>query len=44
MIRAVVDTSILVRAVIKPTGSVGPVLQRLRRREYILLISRVTLD
>lgn len=44
MIRAVVDTNILVRAVIKPTGSVGPVLQRLRRREYILLISRATLD
>ena len=44
MIRAVVDTSILVRAVIKPTGSVGPALQRLRRREYTLLISRATLD
>ena len=44
MIRAVVDTSILVRAVIKPTGSVEPVLQRLRRREYSLLISRATLD
>ena len=44
MIRAVVDTNILVRAVIKPTGSVGPVLQRLRRREYTLLISRETLD
>ena len=44
MIRAVVDTNILVRAVIKPTGSVGPVLQRLRRREYSLLISRATLD
>jgi putative PIN family toxin of toxin-antitoxin system len=44
MIRAVVDTNILVRAVIKPTGSVGPVLQRLRRREYLLLASRETLD
>jgi putative PIN family toxin of toxin-antitoxin system len=44
MIRAVIDTNILVRAVIKPTGSVGPVLQRLRRREYTLLISRETLD
>ena len=44
MIRAVVDTNILVHAVIKPAGSVGPVLQRLRRREYILLISRPTLD
>ncbi len=44
MMRAVVDTNILVRAVIKPQGSVGPVLQRLRRREYTLLISRATLD
>ena len=44
MIRAVVDTNILVRAVIKPAGSVGPVLQRLRRREYSLLISRAMLD
>lgn len=44
MIRAVIDTNILVRAVIKPTGSVGPVLQRLRRREYTLLVSRPTLD
>lgn len=44
MIRAVVDTNILVRAIIKPTGSVGPVLQRLRRREYTLITSRATLD
>lgn len=42
--RAVVDTNILVRAVIKPQGSVGPVLQRLRRRDYTLLLSRATLD
>ena len=28
MIRAVVDTNILVRAVIKPAGTVGPVLLR----------------
>jgi putative PIN family toxin of toxin-antitoxin system len=42
--RAVVDTNILVRAVIKPQGSAGPVLQRLRRRDYTLLLSRATLD
>ena len=42
--RAVVDTNILVRAVIKPQGSVGPVLYRLRRRDYTLLQSRATLD
>ncbi len=35
MMRAVVDTNILVRAVIKPRGSVGPVLQRLRQRGII---------
>ena len=38
------DTNIIVRAVIKPQGSVGPVFQRLRLREYTLLISRPTLD
>ncbi|HNS03103.1 MAG TPA: putative toxin-antitoxin system toxin component, PIN family [Anaerolineae bacterium] len=42
--RAVVDTNILVRAVIRPQGSVGPILQRLRRRDYTLLLSRETLD
>lgn len=42
--RAVVDTNILVRAVIKPQGSVGPVLYRLRRRDYTLLQSRATLE
>lgn len=42
--RTVVDTNILVRALIKPQGSVGPVLQRLRRRDYTLLLSRATLD
>jgi len=44
MMRAVVDTTILVSAVIKPSGRVGAVMQRLRRREYKLLISRATLD
>lgn len=42
--RAVVDTHVLVRAVIKPQGSVGPVLVRLRRRAYTLLLSRAMLD
>lgn len=39
MIRAVVDTNILVRAVIKPLGTVGPVLRRLRDGAYVLLFS-----
>ena len=37
--RAVVDTNILVRALIKPQGSVGPVLRRLRDGAYRLLYS-----
>ena len=39
MIRAVIDTSILIRALIKPQGTVGPVLQGLRNADYQLLYS-----
>lgn len=39
MIRAVVDTNILVRAIIKPVGTVGPVLRRLRDGAYVLIYS-----
>ncbi len=39
MIRAVVDTNILVRALIKPQGTVGPVLRQLRNGAYRLLYS-----
>ena len=35
--RVVLDTNILVRALIMPHGSVGPVLLNLRQRQYILL-------
>lgn len=42
--RVVVDTNIMVRAVINPQGTVGPVLHRLRQRDYTLLLSRSTLD
>lgn len=41
--RAVIDTNILVRALIKPPSSVGPVLLRLRAGEYGLLYSEATL-
>lgn len=34
MIRAVIDTSILVRAVLKPLGTVGPVLDLLAEKRY----------
>lgn len=42
--RAVVDTNILVRAVIRPHGTVGPVLLRLRHGEYTLLYARPLLE
>jgi uncharacterized protein len=37
--RAVIDTSILVRALLKRRSTVGPVLERLRAGEYVLLYS-----
>ena len=42
--RAVVDTNILVRALIMPHGTVGPVLQRLRWGDYTILYSGPVLD
>ncbi len=44
MIRAVVDTNILIRALIKPQGTVGPVLTRLRANDYALVYSQPLLD
>jgi putative PIN family toxin of toxin-antitoxin system len=38
-VRAVVDTNVLVRAVIRPQGTVGPILTRLRERAYVLITS-----
>ena len=37
--RAVIDTNILVRAVIKPLGTLGPVLRRLRDGDYVEIYS-----
>ena len=42
--RAVIDTNILVRALIMPLGTVGPVLQLLRTGDYTLLYSHSLLD
>lgn len=42
--RAVVDTNILVRALIKPLGTVGPVLRHLRDGHYTLLYSEKLLE
>jgi len=44
MKRAVVDTNILIRALIKPRGTVGPILTRLRTGDYTLVYSRPLLD
>jgi predicted nucleic acid-binding protein len=32
--KAVVDTNILIRALIKPRGTVGPIITRLRNGDY----------
>ncbi len=44
MTRAVVDTNVLIRALIKPQGTVGPVLTRLRDGDYTLLYAEPLLD
>jgi len=44
VIRAVVDTNILIRALIKPQGTVGPVLTHLRDGDYTLLYADPLLD
>ena len=42
--RVVVDTNILVRALIEPQGTVGPVLVRLRLGHYTLLYAQSLLE
>lgn len=42
--RAVVDTNVLIRALIKPDGSVGPILTRLANGGYTLIYSDPLLD
>lgn len=42
--RVVVDTNILIRALIMPHGTVGPVLLRLRQSEYTLLYAQSLLE
>ena len=44
MIRAVVDTNIVIRAVIKPEGTVGPILVKLRDAAYAMVYSQAPLD
>lgn len=42
--RAVIDTNVIVRAVIMPHGTVGPVLLRLRQGDYTLLYAQSLLE
>jgi uncharacterized protein len=42
--RAVIDTNILVRAMLNPEGSVGPVVDYLRDGRYVFLYSEATLN
>jgi uncharacterized protein len=44
MLRAVVDTNILIRALIKPRGTVGPMLVHLAAGSYVILYSEPLLD
>lgn len=44
VIRAVVDTNILIRALIKPRGSVGPILADLAEGRYTAVYSEPMLD
>ncbi|MCL4487043.1 MAG: putative toxin-antitoxin system toxin component, PIN family [Chloroflexi bacterium] len=43
-IRAVVDTNIMIRALIKPHGTVGPVLSQLALGSYVIVYSESMLD
>jgi len=44
MFRAIVDINILIRAVIMPSGTVGPVITRLRDGDYTLVYSAPLID
>ena len=37
--RAVIDTNILIRAVIRPLGTVGPISTRLRQGAFVIILS-----
>ena len=42
--RAVIDTNILIRALIRPSGTVGPIIRRVRAGEYTPVYSQATID
>ena len=41
--RAVIDTNILIRALIKPLGTVGPILEQLSVGHYVAIYSEALL-
>ena len=41
--RAVIDTNILIRALIKPLGTVGPILEQLSAGRYVAIYSEALL-
>lgn len=42
--RAVVDTNILIRALINPLGTVAPMIPRLSQKEYVIVYSQPLLQ
>jgi uncharacterized protein len=44
LIRAVIDTSIVVRALLQPQGTVGPVIDDLEAKRYTILYSEAILE
>lgn len=42
--RVVIDTNVLVSAIIRPQGTTGQVLRQLQARRFDLLMSRITFD
>lgn len=44
MIRAVVDTSIFIRSILKPAGTTGPILEQLKLGRFQILYSQPLLE
>ena len=43
MTRSVIDTNILIRALIRPQGTVGPIIVRFEERKFTLIYSEILL-
>ncbi len=44
MKRSVIDTNILIRAIIKPTGTVAPLIVRLEEDKFRLIYSQILVE